>query len=716
MTIEFPLTSNTRPRLRPNRHLHVKARSFLFKEVKRYIRSTAYRLWCRIEPARNWPFLLVCALCSCILFFVAGAVTQRLETRFFAVDEEPLGTEREAQHFSRKTRFFVPRQLPIQKADLSPCSWLYLEVNALDGRDLRGFFENGNGIFEETLRAELSFARGFCAVALEPDASHRSELLDVRKSKAQFTKRFDVFPGVSCRSTRRPRPSSVEIPSVVDLPTLILKLTFALLDSAAQIYDRMAFARANGHPGSVVVRISGSSRELYSHIVVLNERAVLCDRVDRLILNVTQDTRDPHQGMDGQSHADILTDGIEHLVRFAGQIDALNKCRTRIFIFDVTGSLEYPKPLGSKSVLYAILAGAPTFNKRIAAQVGSWLQAVPVDRVALYTNLRNEHHIAIAGGFEVAVVQPYKPKLERTLSKMQSWSHLVRVRESWDRYMREDSSVKWLVLLDDDTFVFPAGLTEYLSFFDERLPIWGGSAEQARVDNGDHGDLALWLRNLSVSHGGEFCYLENEPITADKASVERGEMSLTERRQGLNRQGKDPTLPRMCGDTFCRRGCPAVPQGAAIVMSRALVKLLRPVIEHCEVQTSRLCERCGSQRLYMCVNRFVDANAQTLMTRGVCRSPWKVEHRASFPFALTFHGFDRYGQRGLSAGSIGNDMRQLWKVGARYEHGAPWQRRVPMQEIANLIGCPAGGRYMETSSSCEPFNDTHIHPSEVRNL
>jgi hypothetical protein len=710
MATELPLTSNTRPRLRPNRHVPSKARSLLFKAVRRYIRSTGYQVWCRIRSFRNWRFLLVCALCLWILFLVASAVTRQLEMRFFTMDDEPLGPAREAQHFSRKTRFFVPRQLPVDQADLSPCSWLYLEVNALDGRDLAGFFENGNGMFEETIRAELSFARGFCAVALEPDASRSSELLAVRKNKAQFTNRFDVFPGVSCRSTKRSLPSSAGLTSTVDLPTLILKLTFPLSNSSVQVPDRMAFARANGHPGSVVVRIAGSLLELASHVDVLHGRAVLCDRVDRLILNVTQVTRDPHQELEGQSLADMLTGGIERLIRVASQIDAYDKCRTRIFIFDKMGSLVFPKPLGSKSVLYAILAGAPTFKNRIAAQVGSWLQAVPPDRVALYTNVWNKHHVAIAGGFDVAVVQPYKPELERTLSRMQSWSHLVRVRESWDRYMRDDSSVKWLVLADDDTFVFPAGLSEYLSLLDARVPIWGGSAEQARVDNGDHGELSMWLRNLSVSHGGKFCYLENEPMTADLASLEHRETSLTERRLFSSRHGNGPSVPRKCGDTFCGRGCPAVPQGAAIVISRALVKLLRPMIEHCEVQTSRLCERCGSQRLYMCVNKFVDANARTLMTRGVCRSPWKVEHRANFPFALTFHGFERYGQRGLSDGSIGNDMRQLWKIGAKYEHRAPWQRMVPMQEIANLIGCPGGGRYMEVSSSCEPFNDTAIHP------
>jgi hypothetical protein len=709
MVVELPVTStNGSTRLRPKRPHSVRSRSLLFKSIRRFLRSVINRPWSRFEVRRNWRRVAAGLACALVLIHVTILVARSLEAAFFASGEEPIGAAREAQHFSRKTHYFLPRQRTVDEADLSPCSWLYLEVNARDGTDLDAFFENGNGIFEETLRAELSFARGFCAVALEPNIAHSSALLAVRRLRAQYTKRFDVFPGVYARSGVQPLPAPVT-DSIIDLPEFVRQLTFPLHLSILQRADRMVFARANGHPGTVILRISGSVPELYAHVDALHQRGVLCDRVDRLWLNVTANTRDPDQTTGAESLAGAYKGGLDLVLNVARQFDRFAKCRTRVFITAASGDLVFPEPLDSRALTYAVLAGAPTFKKRVAAQVGSWLQAVPKDLVTFYTNVANDAHADVAKGHNIVVTSPYRPRIEKTLQRMQSWSHLVRVRESWDRYIRDDPAVKWLVLVDDDTFVFPAGMREYLSLLDARIPIWGGSAEQARIDNGDHGEFGLWLRNLSMFHGGKYCYMVKEEVK-NETDTEPVSRFISVKGRVFEIKSDELSAPRMCADSFCQRGCPAVPQGAAIVISRALVELLRPVIEQCEVHTSHLCERCGSQRLYMCVNRFVTGRPRTLMTRGICRSPWKVEHRPHFPFALSYHAFERFGRRGLSTSSMATDMQQLWAIGSDYENRTAWHRMVPMQEVADLLGCSGQARYVEETSSCEAFNDSNDLP------
>jgi hypothetical protein len=594
----------------------------------------------------------------------------------------------------------VPKQQTISRADLSPCSWLYLEVNAHDGRDLDGFFTNGNRYFEEVLRAELSPARAFCAAALESDPAHAEALLAVRADKARFTRRFNVFAGISAR------PGAPASPSTVQLPDLVHQLTFSRAESGVAEHRRMPTALANGQNGTTIVRISGIVEEILHYFDALDSSGVLCDRIDRLVLNITSDVRDimhPPHARAPSALASSSAPDLARLVELAKGYEARAACRTRLFITDTDGVMIAPLPIKPEAVFYAVLAGAPTFNKRVDAQTGSWMQGVPLNRVALFTNVERTPEDSIAArGRDVVVAQPHDPSLEKALVKMQSWSHLVRLRESWDRFMRDDPSIKWLALVDDDTFVFPAGMREYLTMLDPRLPVWGGSAEQARIDNGDHGEFALWLRNLSVAHGGDHCYMANEEVPTDMQGV-RVEILNSSVMNGRKISKK---VSHMCHDNFCRKGCPAVPQGATIVVSRAMVEAIRPAVELCEAATSSLCERCGSQRLFMCVNRYV-ANPRTIMTRGVCRSTWKMEHRDNFLHALSYHAFDRYGHRSLSTNSIHDDMAELWNLGKVLEGSdiKPWHQTVPMQAIGDLLGCGGSARYIKGSTECEPYGD-----------
>lgn len=599
-------------------------------------------------------------------------------------------------HFKRLVHLYMPRQKSFSKSyrSLSPCPWVYLEVNAYDGRDIDGFFTDGNGIFEEVNRAELSVSRAFCAYAFESDDRFADSLLAVRLSKGLFTERFNVFPGVSV--------GSADGTSLVTLSELVTKLTVPLSHSVLSDRADMVTTQANGHNGSVVLRISGCMAELYAHVDALVNSEVLCDRVDRLHLNLTGSVRDIEASLPYSPSAERFHPalGIRGLQTLASDLESLSRCRTRLFVTDEKGSLIVPMPLGKEAVFYAILAGAPTFNERISAQTATWMRAVPRNRITIYTNVeRSSDELQAARGRRVVVVKPHDPELEKHLVWMQSWSHLVRVRETWDRYMKDEHSIKWLALVDDDTFVFPAGLREYLSMIDSRNPVWGGSGEQARIDNGDHGQFAYWLRNTSVAKGGSHCYLSTEKVPEHL----RGSHNEVQVSNTMNGRKVSKVVSHMCHDTFCKRGCPSVPQGAAIVLSRELVKHLRPSIEKCESATSTLCDRCGSQRLYMCVNQFT-SNARTLLTRGICRASWKLEHRANFPIALTFHAFMKNHRLSSMTGSMYGDMAQLWRIGVEYESRGPWQGTVPMSEIANALGCNGSGVFNHTTNSCDPFS------------
>jgi hypothetical protein len=682
-------------------------RSHLAKASRRCLRTVTNRIRA-LSKQRPLAFkcIFLCIFTSLALPLVV-TTGRHVRHRVLRQSDGLSGRAREDMHFKRIVHMYMPRQKPIQDADLSPCSWVYIEANAFDGRDLQGFFTDGNRIFEEALRAELSVARAFCVIALESDDGHAESLLAIRNAKGLLTRRFDVFPGVSAGISHPLAANQAADAGTAQLPRLIKDATRPLSETGKVEARDMPVAMANRQNGTVFVRVSGSLPELYAHLDTLDSANVLCDRVDRLVLNVTSDVRDirvppPYSPSAEKFHAAL---GIPGLEAFAAELEGRSPCRTRLYVMDEEGSLVVPAPLGERAVFYSVLAGAPTFDERVFAQTDTWMGAVPSDRVALFTNVeRVGDELNAAQGRSVVAVQPNKPELEKHLSWMQSWSHLVRVRETWDRYLRDDPTIKWLALVDDDTLVFPSGMREYLTMIDHRAPVWGGSGEQARIDNGDHGEFALWLRNLSVAHGSPYCYMANErvPEHLRGAHNEYAKSAVMNGRKAVKR------VSHMCHDTFCRRGCPSVPQGAAIVLSRALVELLRPAVTACEEATSTLCDRCGSQRLYICVNRYV-ANAKTLMTRGICRAPWKLEHRHNFPSAITYHAFTRHGRLSSMTGSIHGDMAQLWRLGASYEDRGRglWKGTVPMSEVADLLGCNGEARYNTTTETCQPFDARH---------
>lgn len=719
-------TGRSNSTLSPSTSTNTRPRFLVVKGVRRFLRTLGTKLR-RVtsRPEGRKALILVCLLVSflSILFFVLFPLFNSLPSWRMFREREP---RREESHFSHKVHTFLPRTADFDTVANRPCSWLYLEFGAKDGRHLAGFFDNGNGFLEEYLRATQSAVRAFCAIAFDPNPDMLVSLMQTRKIRAQKAAHFNVFtqyvPG-SNNDTEQVRMKSVEDQSSEDtvnvrnipLAQFIKQVTFPW-DRAGQDIRAMTTAIGNGNKGNVIVRFNiNDLREAYMHLDQLESKSaqgVMCQRIDRLILNFNKMRQDPNKVSGDIVDSDPIRDwelmahipsseefnpenGFEKLLELANQVNDLPGCRTTVHVFNNQGKMIVPKILSEKEVFYAILAGQPTFDERIAAQTESWMTAVPNDRLTIFTNIaRNEDELKAAKGRETVVVQPHRPELEKTLSMMQSWSHLVRLRESWDRAMKDNPEIKWLALVDDDTFVFPGGLREYLSKFDSRVPFWGGSGEQARIDNGDSGKFANWLRNTSKAHGAKHCYFENEevPKSLQGSKVEYGRSDV------LNGQKVARKVSHMCSDTFCRKGCPAVPQGAAIMVSRALVEAVRPHVEECEKDTAGLCKSCGSQRLYMCVNRYTK-EARTLLTRGICRAPWKLEHRESFPFALTFHGFNRYRGRFSSTKSLHGDMRELWQLGKTVEErariGLEDSYLVSMQAVANMIGCHGQGKYIK---------------------
>lgn len=714
VTSKAPLSLTPPPATTPN------SRFYLLKAIRRFIRTVRTEL--RLFLSRTWnrptqqPVSVLLALIATVLIFltIISAIRLVIEVR------------KDDAFYNHPAHVFLPPSASFHVVQQRQCSWLYIEFGAKDGRHVNAFLANGNHFLEEFLRATQSPMRAFCAIAFEPDLMMRQRLHDMRKSSAKHAKHVDIFtevvPGANDQIEepirfktahsgldQHPKGAAMSIP----LAPFLQNVTFEWSKSGHDVHN-MVTPMGNGNRGAVIVRFNQLVvREALWYLDLLrahDSRGVLCTRVDRLILDFEKISINPSED-DQFINRDVVrdwrslitstpshpmfssTDHMSALIHAASVINENPECRARIHIFDSAGKMILPQILSNRNILYAILAGQPTFNERVHAQTATWMTSVPEDRSIIYTNVKRENNdLVAANGRTVAVVHPHRPELEQHLSMMQSWSHLVRTRESWDRIMSQDESIQWLALVDDDTFVFPGGIREYLSSFDHRTLVWGGSGEMARIDNGDAGKFANWLRQIHEKNGGAHCYLRTEqvPKHLSGSHVEYVPSEVMNGRKVVHK------VSHMCHDTFCKMGCPAVPQGAAIFVSRALVKALRPFVEECERDTANLCKNCGSQRLYMCVNRYTNMS-RTLLSRGVCRSPWKLEHRERFPFALTFHGFNRYHGMTRSTKSFFGDMQELWTLGKQVEEEVDNGQRasylIPMPHIANLIACHNKGRF-----------------------
>ncbi|GJD11604.1 hypothetical protein Gasu2_57350 [Galdieria sulphuraria] len=263
----------------------------------------------------------------------------------------------------------------------------------------------------------------------------------------------------------------------------------------------------------------------------------------------------------------------------------------------------------------------------------------------------------------IVVVRPADLNREKNIDFFNAWSHLVRLRVACDRLLQNETSDReheWIVLVDDDTFLFHDRLEEYLKNFDGyRQMIYMGFAEYVRIDNGDSGPLSELLRDVHVKGGNEWCTLHGE-------------------------SGHGNGTFKMCKDVFCRN-CPWIPQGGFIVLSRRLVEHLRPHLEECEVATKDVCTSCGSQRLYFCIQRFASESIFHPLSDSD-RSPWWRNRRSGDGRPISFHGFDQQ--------VVGNFtivpfvFERLWNL---VQRAKSLHKIVTYEDVANDLGCNGEG-------------------------
>lgn len=280
--------------------------------------------------------------------------------------------------------------------------------------------------------------------------------------------------------------------------------------------------------------------------------------------------------------------------------------------------------------------------------------------------------------------------------RMGSWSHLVRLRDAWDTRLAADASVDWLALVDDDTYVFDGGLRDALaaSAADPAAELlWGGALEAPRVDNGGGGPFAAHLRAVhgAATTGTAVAGEEQPPclLPGDDGYLTPAEEAAT--------SPSVAATSRMCRHTFCPT-CAPLPQGAAVVLSRALVAALRPHVEACEAATAGLCAACGSQRLYLCI-QYVSGLAgrvRTVGLPGVERAPWKRAPRGGDAPVVSFHAFEHRFRLDSATGSLPGDMAQLAAVADRVAATRGADARVTYQDVADEVACRGAGTYVHT--------------------
>jgi len=431
---------------------------------------------------------------------------------------------------------------------------------------------------------------------------------------------------------------------------------------------------------NVVTSRTDRNRIVYTRLNL--SMANLCSVISAILDDDLLYTTLSHLEVVTQSSKSVSKDACWNALVSELRIKAVQQNSASVMIDQVTVglNLKNDSTRNPRSIYYSILSGAKTIERRASAALNTWVQLLDKDRVCFITSLTDsnmkssdqEHPeqslINRFPGSCVRKISPLHPENERNLLKMNSWSHLVRIRDAWDSMMLQNPDIQLLALIDDDTYVFPQALVDNsLRVFpkddsdgSQLIAAWGGYQEFIRVDNvatkerwevdpdqilekreDDH-QLAKWLRDLNVQLGGEWCSLPGE--------------------SGYN----DVDVTKQCKDVHCKR-CPLIPQGGTVILTRTLVKRLRPVLDKCETKTQSLCSNCGSQRLYMCIYMMFP-DTPCVHIPGIRRATLKKQpisgihedsEDSSSSTVSSIHGFEK----GLSSsitGSIEGDFNELF--------------------------------------------------------
>mmetsp|Transcript_9520 Transcript_9520/g.41129 ORF Transcript_9520/g.41129 Transcript_9520/m.41129 type:complete len:461 (+) Transcript_9520:451-1833(+) len=249
--------------------------------------------------------------------------------------------------------------------------------------------------------------------------------------------------------------------------------------------------------GIVIVRFSGSPEDASSILRMFLADPRLGRRVKLLVLEL----RSAPTYLGGARSTNQHPGGKNEVEKLRRMLLSMDDCITQVTVIEEG---NYVEPANEDNGLfYSVLAGHTTWTARVLPALNSWLKSVDYGRAAIFTNFAINPGSVEAKALKdhIAVVAaPAHPESEKTLTLMSSWSHLVRLRASWDLFMRQDTSLKYLILLDDDTFPFTDTFEAVLrQCMDPNALEWGGAPEIIRVDNGDgpvHGE-ALRQANLN---------------------------------------------------------------------------------------------------------------------------------------------------------------------------------------------------------------------------
>ncbi|KAJ8903223.1 hypothetical protein NDN08_004333 [Rhodosorus marinus] len=532
------------------------------------------------------------------------------------------------------------------------CPYLLVDVGVRGGDDLLDLVSSG-GILKGFSDATGISPGEFCVEAFEADEGYSDRLREVEKILSPSLRSIKVHLQSTVANFNGEAPVMLEnvaaafrrSESVNGVATYNWEATASsdrehrLSNIAFQ--DLWDVLKRNGVTrykswSAARVKSTFSDAGMYLRMILGDPR--LCNALDEIFMEIVHG-----DDLVSQKRSDFIPEDVEsELELLADLLKTASLCTTKVSIrynriADAAGKED--------KIFYAVLAGAKTLSTRVCASTRTWMRSVPHSSIAIFTNTEfdvNDHSFRCLGGHMGVVASPAQPDGEKVLSAMQSWSHLVRLRLAWDLHMKDDAFKQYLVLMDDDSFVFTDTLEANLvACMSPKALHWGGALEFIRIDNGDGGrdGFGKDLREKQIKEKGENCYFPGEQA----------------------KQGEKP-----CDQVFCK-SCKAIPQGGFVVLTRALVEALRPHIEDCERESLDLCERCGSQRLYFCVNRKLgDKGVELSGLRGVYRQPWKTEFSslvgtAWHGYPVSIHGMVE-GSSKLHKGLLEDDFAELYAL------------------------------------------------------
>eukprot|EP01087_Luapelamoeba_hula_P011065 TRINITY_DN2981_c0_g1_i4.p1 TRINITY_DN2981_c0_g1~~TRINITY_DN2981_c0_g1_i4.p1 ORF type:complete len:290 (+),score=34.26 TRINITY_DN2981_c0_g1_i4:172-1041(+) len=189
---------------------------------------------------------------------------------------------------------------------------------------------------------------------------------------------------------------------------------------------------------------------------------------------------------------------------------------------------------------------------------------------------------------------------------MSAWSHIVRVRHAWEHYLRDNTELQWLFLLDDDVYMLIENMCWALN---RPMLFHTGSVDTGNNSHAQHNTQHTTTYDIKQHSTQQYTtqdtffliafkwggLLELLPYDwAHQPNVIPRPSSITVPGSGNSNKQE----PRWSGYT--------VPQGAIFFVNRQLVGAVYPYLDRCERETAEYkLKSWGSQRLWACVYKYM---------------------------------------------------------------------------------------------------------------